>query len=793
MGALRTLGHSLEALKLTRDPFDVDDPGDGITADRLFDDVHLLPGLWKIDGYSKIRNHIVREFEVEAGVNFFEFPYDWRRDNRVAARRLARLNRVWLKLWRARSGNPDAKLVLLAHSMGGLLSRYFIECLDGWRDTHRLITFGTPYRSAPNALNFLSNGCPAGVGSLDLVDLSQLLRSFTSVYQLLPRYPCYDAGDGKLLRVGETRGIPHVDPEKAKNALAFHHEIDAGVETHQRDDAYLRNRYTLHPVVGTYQPTLQAARLVNGKVELSTTFPGETFDGDGTVPRVSATPLELEGKDAELFVALEHSASAAEAARRVRESIIARQQAIEKARSLNRPRLTAVLCSGLGQVLQADNRVQDAVLAYESGFRALARDSRLNLSEVLNQLAAVRKDFIPSERSAPADVYDAATERELAAAEADAALAVRILIQIGNAYLRQPQDGPALNAYQQALARPEIERAPKLKAYALANSGEILRRTGNAAAAEPVLAQAIVLLEQHADPLEKRRALTLLAGIRRDRGHTTEARSLYVEALVLSARADDALGEGRAYAGLGRLDLELGDVPSARRSFERALELCKRANDHEALWLVYWGLGQCHKRVGKLAQAAEALEQSLVYIGSRQRDLRTDEGKVAFLQTTQDVVDQLIEVHLDHAARGGGGRAWAGVEGYHAGLGTKRASIRGSARVSELLATPWPRGRNVPKGADRRNARSEPDRSGNPRWSRASALAAPQRSCFPQRGCRSAGNNRSGCGWRGAIAIDSTSGGASGVLWASRSDRRVRDLYGWLRDGPCSSNFAPSD
>src|SRR5262249_33620827 len=160
-----------------------DDLGDGVTAPALFADTHLIPGFWKIDGYTKISQRVVREFEVEKGVNFFEFPYDWRRDNRVAARKLQRLSHDWLKAWRQMSGNEDAKVILLAHSMGGLVSRYFLECLDGWRETRALISFGTPYRGSLNALNFLCNGFKKQLGNVNIVDLTALLRSFTSVYQ----------------------------------------------------------------------------------------------------------------------------------------------------------------------------------------------------------------------------------------------------------------------------------------------------------------------------------------------------------------------------------------------------------------------------------------------------------------------------------------------------------------------------------------------------------------------------------------------------------------------------------
>src|SRR5258708_33572026 len=88
--ALFTLGASMEdALALPHDDPAVDDLGDGVVAEALMPDLHLLPGIWKIDGYTKIADAIKTNFKVTEGQNFFTFPYDWRRDNRVSARRLA--------------------------------------------------------------------------------------------------------------------------------------------------------------------------------------------------------------------------------------------------------------------------------------------------------------------------------------------------------------------------------------------------------------------------------------------------------------------------------------------------------------------------------------------------------------------------------------------------------------------------------------------------------------------------------------------------------------------------------
>ncbi len=305
IGALLTIGHDVKELALTDDPADKDDLGDGVVATRVMPDVHLIPGLWKIDGYSKLRSFVLKTFDVKLGENLFEFPYDWRRDNRVAARKLQREAAGWLQAWRKQSGNGDAKLILVGHSMGGLVSRYFLECLEGWRDTRALVTFGTPYRGSVKAVGTLANGLSKKIGPIGL-DLTAMVRSLTSIYQLLPIYRCYDAGDGKLVRVTET-GVPNVDPTRAAAARAFHDEIANAVTKNEQDEAYRRERYAIRPVIGTFQPTVQSAKSNGDGVELIASYEGADQDGDGTVPRVSATPLEVEHEENAMFAAQRHA------------------------------------------------------------------------------------------------------------------------------------------------------------------------------------------------------------------------------------------------------------------------------------------------------------------------------------------------------------------------------------------------------------------------------------------------------------------------------------------------------
>jgi pimeloyl-ACP methyl ester carboxylesterase len=300
--ALLTLGGTMQrALALPDDDPEVDDLEDGIVADALMPDLHLLPGIWKIDGYGKIADAITTGFEVTEGKNFFQFPYDWRRHNKVAARKLARQTSRWLADWRETSGNRDAKLILVCHSMGGLVARYFLECMEGWKDTRALVSFGTPYRGSLNAVDGLANGIKMGT-----LDLSEVARRFTAIYQLLPIYECYDPGNGALVRVGETTGIPNVDPAMARAALRFHRDIEEAVNSNRRLPQYQRSSYRIYPAVGISQRTSQSARLAGNRVEMLETHRGQALTGDGTVPQASAIPIELSDAPNAMYAATKH-------------------------------------------------------------------------------------------------------------------------------------------------------------------------------------------------------------------------------------------------------------------------------------------------------------------------------------------------------------------------------------------------------------------------------------------------------------------------------------------------------
>lgn len=310
-GEILSRGSLLEELTLTQE----DDPDrdylDDIRATGLIQDARLVPGFFKIDGYSYIRRKLTEDFDVTPDrpdedrlPNFFEFAYDWRRNNKVAARLLKKLIDEKLPIWKQR--NPGAKVILIAHSMGGLVSRYYLEHLGGWKNCKALITLGTPYRGSVKILSFLANGYQ----KKPLPALTDVLRSFTSVYQLLPMYPVVNVNE-KWQRVREIDGIPGVVKERAIQEYEFQKLINLGGNVRS---------YEFKPIIGVGQKsTFQSAILSDGRLEVSndklplnptTQEPLNAgyATGDDTVPLLSAIPVYLSDKLQEVPLVESHGA-----------------------------------------------------------------------------------------------------------------------------------------------------------------------------------------------------------------------------------------------------------------------------------------------------------------------------------------------------------------------------------------------------------------------------------------------------------------------------------------------------
>jgi pSer/pThr/pTyr-binding forkhead associated (FHA) protein len=150
-----------------------------LEARGLVDEVVIVPNLIKQDRYSPLTNHLKENLHYETGKDLLEFGYDFRQDNRKSAAQLAEAIDGW---------NVVGPITIIAHSMGSLVTRYYLECLGGKSKVERAIFLGGPHVGTPYAFTTLLKGpdlLPLGLMNTRLRDL---LASFPSWYQILPTY-----------------------------------------------------------------------------------------------------------------------------------------------------------------------------------------------------------------------------------------------------------------------------------------------------------------------------------------------------------------------------------------------------------------------------------------------------------------------------------------------------------------------------------------------------------------------------------------------------------------------------
>jgi Lecithin:cholesterol acyltransferase len=124
------------------------------------------------------------------GVPAYLFPYDWRYSNGATARRLVRFVQRLQK--KPMEGIPawGGSFDFVVHSMGGLILRAFF---DAWRQVSaaplpvgQVVFIATPHLGSLDAVEALISGEAVLLGGRK--ELRKLLRTFPSMYELLPRF-----------------------------------------------------------------------------------------------------------------------------------------------------------------------------------------------------------------------------------------------------------------------------------------------------------------------------------------------------------------------------------------------------------------------------------------------------------------------------------------------------------------------------------------------------------------------------------------------------------------------------
>ena len=216
-----------------------------------------------------------------SGFTVHMHDYDWRLN-------LADLSATFLARLRA---DPADSLLIVAHSMGGLIARSALGAADQAR-VRRLITLGTPHRGSYGAVQALRGTYPVvrRLAALDRVHDAEALSSdvfntFPSIHQMVPGHGGPPHGDLFDLGSWPTTG-PRPSPQLLQEGRAF---MAAMPGPDERCIA----------IAGTQQRTVTGVTLAGDEFHYQI-----SNAGDGTVPLQSA---QLPGTG-NYYVRCEHSA-----------------------------------------------------------------------------------------------------------------------------------------------------------------------------------------------------------------------------------------------------------------------------------------------------------------------------------------------------------------------------------------------------------------------------------------------------------------------------------------------------
>jgi|GEM_PF-1231171 len=230
----------------------------------------------------------------------FLCPYDWRKDNAESAEKLADLVDKAFNLHGAAT-----ELSLIGHSMGGLISRYYLEsgkynARPGFKAVRRLLTLGTPHRGSPLALN-------AAMGREKRLWLSkeQVRRlandpRYPALYQLMP--PPDEPFVWNEDRDSEFGQIDIYDQAVAKALGLEAANLSSALTFQSKLDLNKRPQHQGKPIryfffSGTRQTTTSSITMLQLDVTQYRVRSQELEDaGDGTVPAWSSSLTGVQGQ-----------------------------------------------------------------------------------------------------------------------------------------------------------------------------------------------------------------------------------------------------------------------------------------------------------------------------------------------------------------------------------------------------------------------------------------------------------------------------------------------------------------
>lgn len=186
----------------------------------IVDEVVVVPNLLEQEQYSRLTTFLEESLGYRRDLDLLEFAYDWRQDIRQTARRLAEAIAAW---------DVQPPVILLAHSLGCLVSRYYVERLGGKEVVGRLLLMGAPHYGAPNMVAQLFRGLELLPFGLMGERLRDVVSTFPVCYQILPVYACvFDLAGQPLDLLHDESWAPERRRPLLRLASEFRQELGDG-------------------------------------------------------------------------------------------------------------------------------------------------------------------------------------------------------------------------------------------------------------------------------------------------------------------------------------------------------------------------------------------------------------------------------------------------------------------------------------------------------------------------------------------------------------------------------------
>lgn len=193
-----------------------------IEARRLVSEMVVVPNFIKLERHNELGDFLTEGLGYERGKDFMEFPWDWRLDLRVVAQQLCEQ----IAQWRQQAQEVRQPITIIAHSMGCLVARYYVEKLGGGEAVNRMILIGGPHRGTPKTLQaFAAFGRQSIVYTI-AEPFQRAIASLPSTYTMLPSYPAVFNSAGQAIDLHrEESWCPEGCRPLLRNALAFRQEL----------------------------------------------------------------------------------------------------------------------------------------------------------------------------------------------------------------------------------------------------------------------------------------------------------------------------------------------------------------------------------------------------------------------------------------------------------------------------------------------------------------------------------------------------------------------------------------